>query len=363
MFGFMSQGRPAPAVRVPSPGIDLEQFEAEQAQQEQKAAEGAEEEAKQLKSDETEEEDEETEQARAVRARCNEEEIEEVWFDDIGRAQIRFENDTPPSGQMEGRVFVIDPCAAEAEQAPKEQHGEKDKQKTEEQKEKTEGRETTQEHVMAPAASLTTPFFTYVKVNTELAMQYACCTYAQNRMYGCVSHSRYVMMILSRVRCDSLCISLHESDTAEKLGYGLRLQSGYSLPERKRGKPPPKYPDCLWHERDLDASLIGRSLNTVPKEIFWAFLGGMADTWECDLEASHQQCILKRHPTMQLPTCVELLDGAKSFRMRIVENIKATRGADVSYEAVKRLLFVMNYGGSAEKWQRAHTARRCCRLR
>jgi hypothetical protein len=116
LWSLMDYVSRAPTDRVPSPGIDSEQFEAEQ------AALRADEEAKQLKSEETEE-DAETEQARAVRARCNEEEIEEVWFDDIGHAQIRFENDTTPSGRMEGRVFVIDPCAAEAEQAPEASRG------------------------------------------------------------------------------------------------------------------------------------------------------------------------------------------------------------------------------------------------
>ncbi len=60
-------------------------------------------------------------------------------------------------------------------------------------------------------------------------------------------------------------------------------------------------------------------------------------------------------PALQLPACKELLQGPGAFRERVVNDLRMG-GAAVSYEAVKRLLLVLNYGGAAE-WQRQHGVR------
>ena len=50
----------------------------------------------------------------ASRPRLIEEEIGEVWFDDVdgGRPYIRYENDVPPTGVDIGGVLVITPQVA-----------------------------------------------------------------------------------------------------------------------------------------------------------------------------------------------------------------------------------------------------------
>jgi hypothetical protein len=164
------------------------------------------------------------------------------------------------------------------------------------------------------------------------------------------------MELLRRVRGGRIAIHLHESETAEKLNCGLRLQSGYTIEPKKKKQSKADVPDCLLHERFLHPSLVGRSLNIIPKELAWSLLGGMADTFELDLEASHQQCIIARYPSMQLTECFNLLKSPKAYRIEVMRGIIRLNGREVkvTYGDVKTLLIRLNYGGSLERWKVAH---------
>jgi hypothetical protein len=81
----------------------------------------------------------------------------------------------------------------------------------------------------------------------------------------------------------------------------------------------------------------------VPKEIMWCFLCGTG-LWEMDLIASHQQTILERYPDQEFTRIAEHVHDTKGFRTRMAAKM------GVSYESCKKLLQVLNYGGSPKKW-------------
>ena len=194
--------------------------------------------------------------------------------------------------------------------------------------------------------------FTSMDVNPKMALKFACTEYARDTMYGCLTLSQMLVMMVSKCQGDRMVFYLKESETAKHFETGMRLQSGWTPPPAKgKGKGKvmvkPELPMPLRHEENLPPSMIGRSLSGLPLEVLWSFVTATG-SFELDLISSHQRCILQRWGVARFPKIQEMLADVKGFRQKNASLM------GVSYDTCKQLLQVMTYGGNVEKWLDYH---------
>ena len=65
-------------------------------------------------------------------------------------------------------------------------------------------------------------------------------------MFGAITHAQYTLTLLKKVSCGYMTFYNKDSKSAELLGYGQRLVSGWKPVQEKE-----PIPDCLKHEKGL----------------------------------------------------------------------------------------------------------------
>ena len=142
----------------------------------------------------------------------------------------------------------------------------------------------------------------------------------------------------------------------------MRLQSGLDLasvslhaPKGKgtkgKGKesaPQVEVPLQLRHEQELGINVLGVSLANLPKEIMMAFLSGMDDCFELDLDCAHHQCSAHRHGSHYFQETKDLRNNSTEYRQRLAETL------DTSVDIIKQIMLVQIYAGSTKTLQEAN---------
>ena len=128
-----------------------------------------------------------------------------------------------------------------------------------------------------------------VRVSIEMARWYSNTEAAHSRMWGCLSHTQVVRYIDMRTFDEEdgfayIHVYHRESTFADVLGLELRECSGgpdarkLLLGEYNDGVP---------------GALVGMSLFQMPRDLRAVFFVAVPETKDLDLDASHQQCIVR----------------------------------------------------------------------